>query len=63
MFPDPIIRYEVIAKYDSGERARFMKDDLEQAINAAEGLQRLPVTSKVWINRVTIEQNYEWSRS
>lgn len=63
MFSDPIVRYELIVQYDNGDRARFMKDDMGQALDAAQGLQRLATTRKVWINTVTIEQSYEWSRS
>jgi hypothetical protein len=62
VFAEKIIRYEIIVAYDGEERARFPQDTIEQAIACMEILRHLPAVTKMWINEVTVEQRYEWSR-
>lgn len=62
MFQDPVTQYQVVVQYGNKERARFPKPTMDEALALAESLQRLPAARKVWINTVTIEQSYEWSK-
>lgn len=55
-------QYEIRVRYNNGERTRFLAPDFDSAVKTAEALSRLVTTTQVYVNKLTVETLWSWSR-